>query len=324
VTISAGQSFDKLFDKQKQEAPEGCWVSVWKLTLSQSSMSTLGYSLDQPEKPSDSLAELFSEMNQIEPSSVVFNFECCGGCSDTVGFGDRGVDTATIKAISLMLQKGYFVMMSDFSVKAIISCWDSSLLGLNPFVQIGTFSSNCTLRFVPNVLKECESSQLVTLGLLSDDGRANVGAMSSTIVFAQRKSVNLGKEPYSLKILTVATDLEGIPAINRTFEKADFVFSEINEHKGVVGQAILSYQTGGKLILSSCHWISLTHISTSEENVFQTFAAQNGTDYAFQRKQEYEVLPECERGMKLQEYANNIVQCTAPCGYTRGRSRFGY
>merc|ERR1719222_36181 len=103
------------------------------------------------------------------PSSVVFNWECCGGCSSR-GFAN-GV--SAIPLISYLLkEKSFMVMCSDFSLKALIKEWDERLLGANPLMDVGNFSSKVTLRFDSDNLKLCESSaQLQILGELCEEGK---------------------------------------------------------------------------------------------------------------------------------------------------------
>lgn len=56
------------------------------------------------------------------------------------------------------------VMFSDFSLKALINDWNSTILGTNPFLRTGTTSGQCSLKFKPSKLKECPSSQLQLVG----------------------------------------------------------------------------------------------------------------------------------------------------------------
>jgi hypothetical protein len=278
----------------------------------------LNYSFEHPEDPDPQFTELFAEIKQLEPSAVVFNFECCDGCSQD-GFLKGTLDELAIKSISLMLNKGFYVMMSDFSLKALIAKWNKELLGQNPFVQIGKYADTCKLRFNPNVLKECDSSQLVALGQLSENGEAKVSAMPETIVFAEAAGLDLSREPYSLEILTVATELSNRPVKIENYmpSVSPFVFSTIKEYSGPIGQAILSYKTGGRLIVSSCHWISLTNINTSEDTVFACYKSNYGSGYAEKKKSKYEQLSNRDKEVKLQKYAQKYVQKSAPCKYSK-------
>jgi len=128
--------------------------------------------------------------------------------------------------------------------------------------------------------------------------------------------LNLENEPYSIQILTVATKLDKIDATKMRYDSKSFEFSKINEHEGVVGQAILAYKSGGRLIMSSCHWISLTNINTTEETVFKTYESKYGTEYSNKTKSEYYSLSKEQQNEQLQVYANYAVQKSAPCKYS--------
>ena len=71
-------------------------------------------------------------IKKIHPDCVVFNWECCGSYSGQSFI--EGKDKV-FKFLKIVLDKGHMVMFSDFSLKALINDWDSSLLGPNPFVK---------------------------------------------------------------------------------------------------------------------------------------------------------------------------------------------
>ena len=52
-----------------------------------------------------------------------------------------------MEEIAYFVNTGFMVMCSDFSLKALIGLWDESLLGPNPFVKAGEFSTKFTLKF---------------------------------------------------------------------------------------------------------------------------------------------------------------------------------
>lgn len=51
-------------------------------------------------------------------------------------------------------------MFSDFSLKALIKEWNSDVLGVNPFVQVGETGTPIQLRFNKNQLLRSSSTQL--------------------------------------------------------------------------------------------------------------------------------------------------------------------
>lgn len=67
-----------------------------------------------------------------------------------------------------MIDKKFLCMFSDFSLKALISQWESSILGPNPFQKVGETSTTVELRFKAGDLKECPSAQLQTVGEMAE------------------------------------------------------------------------------------------------------------------------------------------------------------
>lgn len=47
---------------------------------------------------------------------------------------------------------------------------------------------------------------------------------------------------------------------------------EINGHKGLAGHVLLTYKSGGCLLVSMGHWIELMKIDTSEKVLFEVAA----------------------------------------------------
>lgn len=52
-----------------------------------------------------------------------------------------------MKFLQIILKRGYLAVFSDYSLKALIKNWDSSILGKNPFVNIGVHSGPALIRF---------------------------------------------------------------------------------------------------------------------------------------------------------------------------------
>jgi len=44
--------------------------------------------------------------------------------------------------IKFFVDKGFFLMFSDFSLKALIKQWQENIMGPNPFVKIGKKNIN--------------------------------------------------------------------------------------------------------------------------------------------------------------------------------------
>merc|ERR1719238_1843816 len=65
----------------------------------------------------------------------------------------------TMRLMGLAVRRGFTVMCSDFSLKALISEWSEELLGPNPFVKMGECDFRFKLEFVPSDLKNEEVPQ---------------------------------------------------------------------------------------------------------------------------------------------------------------------
>ena len=66
-----------------------------------------------------SSSKLLDDCCSVPSWAVVFNWECCGGCGNG-GFAEHD------KSVDLMaevVKRGSMVMVSDFSVKAVIADW---------------------------------------------------------------------------------------------------------------------------------------------------------------------------------------------------------
>ena len=96
-----------------------------------------------------SLKNLVGDIRAVQPDSVVFNWECCSGCSHE-HFDDSSIVMSLVKRL---IQGGHMVMFSDFSLKALIQDWKEDLLGPNPFVKTSEVNSTFKLRFDPEVLR---------------------------------------------------------------------------------------------------------------------------------------------------------------------------
>ncbi len=167
------------------------------------------------------IQQLFDAIAQVQPDSVVFNFECCGGCSER-GFPDevrsggnpqnesvqttpnkqkapaslckpatasiggyKGSKKLIMVFLRMLIDRGFMTVFGDFSLKALINDWDDHLLGANPFQAMphNSASHSMLLAFDSQELLRCPSSQLQMLGRLNDGiNTANLRCMSGTIV----------------------------------------------------------------------------------------------------------------------------------------------
>eukprot|EP00732_Lithocolla_globosa_P005870 Lithocolla_globosa_v1_NODE_6383_length_1095_cov_5.152885.p3 type:complete len:131 gc:universal NODE_6383_length_1095_cov_5.152885:414-806(+) len=126
------------------------------------------------------IQELVNHLNDVDADSVVFNWECCGACSEK-GFPKNSNVLALVK---WLLDNGHMCMFSDFSLKALIHEWDNPILGPNPFVRRGSFDENFQLGFNAQALVDCPSQQLQQVGELCPKGECGVSAAAVSDVMS--------------------------------------------------------------------------------------------------------------------------------------------
>eukprot|EP00933_Yihiella_yeosuensis_P022496 TRINITY_DN1771_c0_g2_i1.p1 TRINITY_DN1771_c0_g2~~TRINITY_DN1771_c0_g2_i1.p1 ORF type:complete len:436 (-),score=70.56 TRINITY_DN1771_c0_g2_i1:300-1607(-) len=223
VTLSSGGSYDEMFKENQPTTVPGERVRTYSLDCCLA-YEFLQY-LMREDTPTGSWLALVEDINAVQPDSVTFNWECCGGCANS-SFPGRcpsrsnglmsvltGLSSGSTPTMALMgwsLKQGYTVMCSDFSLKALIQEWSEVELGPNPFVKMGSCESQFQLEFVPSQLQNEEvPQQLQVVGeLCAEKGKAIVSAMSDTIVYTinpRRKETDL----YTLEVLTVVSKIDG-------------------------------------------------------------------------------------------------------------------
>lgn len=311
VTVCDGMSHDQLFSSVPQLAGDGKRVAVY--SANPSSLVHIAGELSGRRAQGErsralhrNLRHLISDITSVMPDSVVFNWECCSGCSSE-GFPNNEV---VMDLVKLLLGRGHMVMFSDFSLKALIKTWNEDRLGPNPFVKVGEFDRCFKLGFDPAVLSVCPSAQLQKLGELASDGTAELHAMGGTIAF----SVQWQKadcSAYSCQVLTVMTEMEG-----RAVSPLPGQGCEVGAHRGHAGHVLLSYPSGGKLLASAGHWMELSRFDVTETNLLQA-AAQYGLAYTSQLQSS---LGNCataaQRQQTVQAFSSQMVQQSVPCSYS--------
>ena len=345
-TIRQSNSYDALFQSIKQDAPEGECVKVYQveaafLPFLQQALLLTNDRLQEidsilaplpagPQKTSISrvLSQVVPEVNDLEPECVVVNFECCSNCSDS-GFSQpcahthhssRGHDLS-IDFIGQCIAKGNFVMVSDFSLKALMAKWtgNHAVLGRNPFKKLGTFDRGFELRFDREVLQDCPSAQLKVLAEMSTKGNALVHAMSSTVMYGVDHEVAATQtSKYTLDVLTVMTSCGGRKDIK---EPRKFMV-ESGGHTGAAGHVTLTYPSGGVLLTSAGHWIELQKVKTDEKAFFNVMASEYGTSSRkFNMMQsQYAKLSDSAKGEWLQCNAQREVQSRSCSSYSKSKS----
>ncbi|GAM23278.1 hypothetical protein SAMD00019534_064530 [Acytostelium subglobosum LB1] len=316
ITINSGSSYDHLYTSVEQVSPSSDYaISLWEVNYNAVTaiLNTLNGSI-----AIESIQELVDDLKRIEPASVLVNFECCSGCSDS-GFGNR----VAMPFIKKCLDSGYMVQFGDFSTKALIKDWDQSLLGPKPFKQIGTFSSTFKLKFNPDTLVNSASAQLkIVGGLCREKGGAQVSAMGGTVRFTVNKA-NTDNKIYDLQVLTVLTHHD----TNVEKDGNEQVTFNGEVFKGSVGHAILKFKTvpdpsvtdkptHAYMVVSAGHWMELSKLDTDIKFVERQMKDMYGETEAKNFMNEYNAAPALEQASMMQKKARSIVQTSACSNYS--------
>lgn len=325
VTICEGSSYDRLFHEVPQLGDGG--VRVASYSASGRSLQPLLESLRSralataPSCPRSSewrdVRQLLEDMDAVEPASVVFNWECCSGCNREKFTSD--VDESmqcrevVLDLMQLLLSRGHVVMVSDFSLKALIKQWCERRLGPNPFVKVGECTSSMELQFCPEHLASCPSAQLQKVGEMCSEGVATLSAMQGTIVFTVDK-VKADTQQYHLDVLTVVSRACGTD-VGETLSQQ---FScEVNGRRGTVGHVLLTYPSGGMLLASAGHWMELSRINVSEERLLQVATAAYGEAYSAQLSSQMAACGTLEaRELFTMTCASRCIQQSLPGSYS--------
>lgn len=327
VTIFQGSSYDPMFREVKPTSAPGERVSTYSIQCSD--VKLLHDYLTAAMPVPAAWEDLVDDIAKVDADGVVFNWECCGACGDhpfpsaddteTRSRASRPMPkpnekSETMEFMGLAMRRGFTVMCSDFSLKSLIHDWSEEHLGPNPFVRVGECSDYIQLEFVPTDLSQNEEvpQQLQVVGqLCSDDGKAVVKALGSTIVYSVRPD-RPKTHVYELKVLTVASNFGGSRTIPSDLQCS--IGTGQNIKHGAAGHVTLTYADGGgQLVTSMGHWIELTRIETSLESVMRCAAREFGEEEFNKYSAEYSTqTSDAARYECLQRQSKALVQKSVP------------
>jgi hypothetical protein len=200
-----------------------------------------------------------------------------------------------------MIDQKHVAMFADFSLKSIISEWSDTVMGPNPFVNIGDTCQTLQLTFDPEKLLESPNTQLQNLGRMCNTGKAFIGVMPQTIVFTADET-KAKTSAYELEILSVVMPRSGASTS--------------------VGHAILRYPTGACILVSAGHWIELTHLDgVNEDSLIATTEMSMGRAEAEDLRCELNAASSTlARAAVVQKRAKRTLLSSAPCKYSSSKS----
>lgn len=319
VTVTEGSSYDPIFQQVEQTDDQGTCVATYRVSLS--GVQQLLFALEGRSVAGD-LGELVANLQQVPAEKVVFNWECCSCCSERgfQSFGAPSCGEATLKLAKVALDRGYMVMFSDFSLKALIASWKSDYFGPKPFQQTGGCSGQIRLNFDPETLKKCSSKQLAKVGELCEEGKAVIHAASNTIVYQLLPSAAQEAErtkAYRIEVLTTvscpsAAAHAGYGAVYGGINAAGF--SQAPSSQKSMGHVLLTYPSGGRMLTSAGHWKELVHLGgVSEDALLRVAERYYGKEFSSNLGMQLQQCPDVGSRMQMQQaYAQQCVQSSAP------------
>lgn len=299
ITFCEGQSYDTIYKSIKQREGTKVFVSTYR------DIPDLLESLSKPDKMTVNklVKDIVNTISGLDPGNVVFNWECCSSCSEHT-FGTVIDGSAIVQFLSFIVRKkGYIAMFSDFALKALIDNWDESLLGPNPYINVGTRNNAFKLLFSREHVSESECYQLKSMAQLSIKDSINIHALQSTIEYTVDQEVYNKETPYELQVETVVESSSHEPEYCKTTDK---------KYSGLAGHTILKYPSNGLIITSNGHFIELTKLDTSIEKVLQYAELNLGRAVSDSIKNDIYSQPVAMRGVSANQYAQECLQSALP------------
>lgn len=317
VTIRSNGSYDRIFHDVIQQSPsKNHSIAIFEMDYE--TISTFfSYLVTNGEIPNENnrlaIRDVMYSISQVEPESVLFNFECCAFCARKEF---RGMRDKLMQFLRALLNRGFMTMFSDFSLKGLISQWDSALLGPNPFHHIGKCEDHIQLAFDCKDLRNCASAQLRNLGSLFDGiGKATIKCMGNNIIYTLREAREYEHALYAVEVLSIVTDFGKFWTLDPKQHKMRKLY--LHEQVGYAGHVMLTYRSGGKILASAGHWMDLHRVDVPPQKVVDAVEIMYGSDYASDIKTELELAPTEDTVCEIvQRSVRQIVLSSAPCSYS--------
>ena len=302
ICIRSKASYDKIFEKYPQNIPNGR-AAVY-IVNSDITGEILDMFQNIVTNVHNEVQEMFNIIKSVQPSDVVFYWECCQGCYVNNTLYSLGIPSINLIHHLVRIEK-IMVMCSDFALKGLIADWKEELLGECPFEIVGSISGKISLLFNPETLINSTSVQLQNVGKLSKDGHAIVNTLSDTISYIASTPKN---PPYTMKVLTVVECKQ-----KKNQSKANICNTVDNIYSGEAGHVTLEYKEGGTLLVSNCHFIELEQISTTEEQLYDVMTQEFGEEMSKTMSLNLSKLKGVAKCKEVQRQVSRLVSGSIPC-----------
>lgn len=289
-TFFSGCSYDKLYSTSKQQAPDGTRVACYQVDLDRIDEF---YTKLTDEAIND---EIFNEVREnlnIEPDCVLFNFECCSGCQQSVKTVSNNFYGGNIskKVTNNMKNLGFTSSKSSSTLNSITDIGNKDNYGFRQknaiskllnycitkgyYVMFGDFSVKAIINdwddgvLGPNpFVKLGECNNIINLSFDSD----KLKECESNQMRIVGELCRDGKASIHCMSGTIVFGLDKISSDNSMYKISILTKAETNCHididskfkiddKYSIGHASLKYSSGSVFFFSSGHWIDLKDIN---------------------------------------------------------------
>lgn len=242
---------------------------------------------------------LLRDLKKINGKNIMVYFECCSFfCSNDYKFPSE-----TISLISyLIFEKKCFVLFSDFSLKALINCWNEEIFGLNPFIRYDDLKiGHVKIIFEKEKFKNSNLKQLQVISELvsteEEIGNIYLKVLEETISFGIKEEL-LNTEFYNIQILS--NTLEENDSHTHKKRKVNLKTKNTKNTENIeelyVGQAIINFKKRkdkdkdedknedndeeyGRILVSNGHFCELSGINYNEDSLISSIKSNLGQEY---------------------------------------------
>jgi hypothetical protein len=314
VTASSSSKYDELFEKEKQNAPEGCRIALYHLDLKY--ISNFRDFLIKDIYPEDenicnTLKDLKHDLSEVEANCVLFNFECCQYFNKIDnGYGNNYIEEQNIEDEDEFSQNSIKSSNVNKITKKIdehshaYSFPDKQSTNdcLREFIKRGYYImfADFSLKALINEWNE---------EILGPNPLVNIGCNNSKMMLefdpeqlkncesVQLQSVGKicpkGELKLSCMSETIVVGLDKTKIEDQKIYKYEtltiainheeynpedynekYMYYHLHGNRGTLGHASFKYESGSVLFVSAGHWIELHEIDSNVEDM-KKFATEN-------------------------------------------------
>jgi len=319
VTVACGRLQHDPLERSPQHGHAGTYVASYRVKgsslpsiaamLGEEAPFAAGPDLIHSEERFDLMIALLVDIEAVDPTSVVFQWDCCalcaGGCCDERGYNAEELG----RLVHLILMRGHMATFSDYSLRVLLRDWQEQYLGGNPFVDLGEFSDTglVSLFFDPRQLSDCPSVQLRRVGKVCVKGRAEFSFPLGIAAYSVNRR-RLDAASYRIEVLSVCK------AGSEDLQLPSGCTCKAGGHRGAAGHVMLRYASGGILFTSALQWAEPALLGVSEERLLQVVSESYGQTYCARVQALLATCPTVHAKISMaQNLALQYIQQGVPC-----------